>query len=567
MKRIAAFLALAGTCGLLLSCNPVLSGPLPSGMVDTAVVQHVPYTGSFSYTVDPGAAPRDVYFVFTNPSLTANASQKPTISGASLTVDGKSLPAPSAQPLPSNDSAPQSMADRIAELNRNPYAYLPKAPLARGLTPAPQSAQVVSPAGSDVANVTTGTLYTSLDTSAPVSATCRAVVGPVVFADGRTRSLSIWVDDTYWTSGEVTATMVNALADRFIKGPTENTADIYHWDTAVVGEPWGPQSFSNLIAWDPNNTITILLTHLNSSYAGPSYTVGFFWSKDNFTAASLAGSNQRIMFYIDSRLYWMLSGSESVHGAPTNYWPKIIFSTLAHEFQHMIQFYQKVIVHNLSQGADTWINEMCSMLMEDLVAQNQSVEGPRGVLTGDAGTSPITQGRLPQFNAASGTSLAVANSGFGIINYAVSYTFGAWLIRNYGGPDLLRRIVQGPQTDSQAVVDAAGAFSGKTETIEMLLEQWAASVLLSDTTSAPSGYRYNTGGWSNFTVGSESFSLGSIDVFNYSPTLTVYSRASPILAPPSSSSNIYYLAASKLGQSQTFSVTLPAGVEMSVVLK
>jgi hypothetical protein len=567
MRKHAAYLALAGACSLLLSCNPLLSGPLPSGMADSTIVQHVPYTGSFTYTVDPGATARDVYFVFTNPSLTQNASQAPTVSGASLSVDGQALPAPVAQPLPSFDTAPRSMADRIAEFNRNPYAHVPRAVLTR------PSAQVVSPAGSDSVGLGQ-TFCTDIDSNGNATSTapavCQAVVGPVDLGDGRTRTLSIWVDSRY--PGEVTATMVNDIASRFLQN-SASLSDIYRWDTAVIGEPWGPQNFSNLIAWDANNTVTILLTHLNpdAAYAPNNpVIVGFYWAKDNFTSASIPGSNERIMFYLDSKLYGTLEttgGYNELSYSATNYWPKFIFSTLAHEFQHMIQFYQKQILYDLSSSTDTWINEMCSMMMEDLVAQNQAVEGPRGVLTGDAGTPPVKLGRLPQFNAASSSSLAVTGSNFDLIDYSVAYAFGAWLIRNYGGPDLLKRIVQCAQTDSTAVVNAAAAYSGTTESMQKLLERWSASVLLSDTTGAPPGYRYNTGGWNSFTAGSQSFSLGSIDFFNYSPQPTMYSAASPLPAPPSSSSNVYFKAAGKLSSSRTFSVKLPAGVEMTVVLK
>jgi hypothetical protein len=567
MRRHALHLALAGACSMLLSCNPLLSGSLPAGMADIAMVQHVPYSGSFSYTVDPGATPRDVYFVFTNPSLTQNAAQTPAVASGSIAVDGFSLPAPASQPLPSYNGAPQSLIDRIAEFNRDPHAYLPLGHITR------PSAALVSglPAQNDVANTTTGSFYTDIDSSgngtSPVNATCRAVVGPVSFADGRARTLSIWVDDTRWIT-EIDATMITALANRFLLNP-ESLNDIYHWDTSVVGEPWGPQGYSNLIPWDAKNTVTILLTHLNTSYSG-SVVVGFYWAKDNFTTASLPGSNQRIMFYIDSKLYSAIETGPPYNEsgwAATNYWPKIVFSTLAHEFQHMIQFYQKQVVLGASVGTDTWINEMCSMLMEDLVADKLGVEGPRGVLTADAGTPGNTLGRIPYFNASSNASLAVTGSSFGLTNYALAYAFGSWLIRNYGGPDLLKRIVQCAQTDYTAVINAAGAYSGRTESMERLLQRWSASVLLSDTTSAPPGYRYNTGGWTSFTAGSQSFNLGSIDIFNYSPQLTTYSSAAVIPAPPYYSSDVYFLAASKLSSSRTFSVTLPEGTVMSVVLK
>jgi len=527
-------------------------------MVDIAKVQHVPYSGSFTYTVDPGASPHDVYFVFTNPSLTQNASQTPSVANVSITVNGSSVPAPASQPLPSFNSAPQSLTDRIAEFNRNPLANLSQSSITS------PSANTVSPAGSDTVGAT-GSFWAAnpngTNTLVSVNATCQAHV-PVTFADGRTRTLSIWVDSAY--PGEVTAAMVTALANRFLQSP-ETLNDIYHWDTSVVGEPWGPQNDPNFITWDSNNTVTILLTHLNASYSGP-VIVGYFWAKDNFTATALPGSNERIMFYIDSKLYSSLNPPET-GWAPTNYWPKIVFSTLAHEFQHMIQFYQKQVVLGATVGTDTWINEMCSMLMEDLVADKLGVEGPRGVSTPDAGSPGNTLGRIPSFNASSNASLAVAGSGFGLTQYSVTYAFGSWLIRNYGGPDLLKRIVQCPQTDSSAVVNAASAYSGRTESMERLLERWSASVLLSDTTTAPPGYRYNTGGWTSFTVGAQGFNLGSIDIFNYSPTLTTYGSTAAIPAPPYYSSNVYFLAASKLSAPQTFSLSLPAGTDMSVVLK
>ncbi|TAN32139.1 peptidase M30, partial [Patescibacteria group bacterium] len=260
--------------------------------------------------------------------------------------------------------------------------------------------------------------------------------------------------------------------------------------------------------------------------------------------------------------------------APTNYWPKIVFSTLAHEFQHMVQFYQKQVLRgggSNATGTDTWINEMCSMLMEDLVSSSDklNVEGPRGVSStdGTAGSAGNTLGRIPGFNASSNVSLAVTGSSFGLTQYSVAYAFGSWLIRNYGGPALLTRIVQSAQTDYTAVVNAAAAYSGRTETMEGLLQKWAASVLISDNTSAPFGYRYNSGGWMSFSEGSETFNLGSLNVFNYSPTLTVYNSSVPIPAAPYYSSNIYFKAASMLTGSRTFSVTIPAGTGMSVVLK
>jgi hypothetical protein len=558
---------LLAACALLASCNP-FAGPVPTGMQQGPEVQHVPYSGSFTYTVDPGGIDKDVYFVFTNPDLVKDAAQSPTVKAASIAVDGQTLPSPASQPLPSINSAPQSLADRIAEFNRNPSPYL------AGSAPVRPLGAFVSgfPAQNDSANVTTGDFVMDIDVNgnptAQAAATCRAVVGPVIFGDGRTRTLSIWVENAVWNV-DVTAPMVAALAQRFLQNPA-SVGDIYHWDTAAVGEPWGPVSNSQYILWDSKNTVTILLGRLNVSYTG-SVVVGYYWAKDNFATSALPGSNQRIMFYIDSYLFSLLAGSESVW-APTNFWPKIVFSTLAHEFQHMIQFYQKQVLNSLTVGTDTWINEMCSMIMEDLVADKLGVEGPRGVTTADGSAGPTgnTLGRIGGtygFNAYSNNALSMPTS-FGLVDYSVSYAFGAWLARNYGGADLLRRIVQSPLTDSSAVTSAAAAASGKTETMERLLEKWAASVLISDSTAAPAGYRYNTGGWTTSTAAGITYNLGSIDIFNYSPALKVYTATGVV--PGTTflhSSNVYYRAASGLAAAKTWSLSIPAGIKMSVVLK
>ena len=44
-------------------------------------------------------------------------------------------------------------------------------------------------------------------------------------------------------------------------------------------------------------------------------------------------------------------------------------------------------------------------------------------------------------------------------SYSNAYAFGAWLVRNYGGPALLRRIVQGSETDESAIVNAVNALN------------------------------------------------------------------------------------------------------------
>jgi hypothetical protein len=585
LSRAAGAAASAAALVVLASCNPLVD-PLPAGMAGGAVVQHVPYTGSFTYTVDPGAAPRDVYFVFTNPDVTSDIAQNPTVNGACVSVDGVLIPSPAPQPLPAANSAPATPADMMAESNRDPFGPLgvPRSAfLAANAVPAPAApSQDTVGAGGPMNDIN------AAGSSVSVPSTCRYVSpAPVSIADGGTRTLTIWVANDCWSAtgtvgtgiGEkrhlVTQAMVDALAAQFLSPGLSN--DIYDWDTSVLGAEWGPHSYTNLI--QPNGEITILLSDIQADNSDSGGIVGYFWAVNNFKTTSYPSSNQRIMFVVDSVMYANpnADGSSGVGGtgwAAANYWSKVVFSTLAHELQHMIQFHQKQIVAGAAGSSDTWINEMCSMIMEDLVADKLGVEGPRGVSSlttpdGSAGAAGNTLGRMPGFNQYSSYALAVTYPAtFGLTQYAVSYAFGAWLARNYGGAGLLRRIVQSPQTDSAAVTSAAAAASGKKETMERLLEKWAASVLLSDTTTAPAGYRYNTGGWTTSSDGGNTYNLGSIDVSRYSPGLTVFSSAGSVPGTPvQHASNVYFKATSALAAPRTWSLTLPAGIRMSVVLK
>ncbi len=153
-------------------------------------------------------------------------------------------------------------------------------------------------------------------------------------------------------------------------------------------------------------------------------------------------------------------------------------------------------------GTDAWINEMCSMIMEDLVANPNMLDdsGPRGVDPtaypgGSAGAAGNVDGRIPDFNAYSEDSLVVTSeANMDIYEYAVAYAFGAWLARNYGGASLQRSIVDSPYTDQSAIVNAVNAYSGGSDSLATLLKRWSAAVLMSRYQMSLPGYTYNSGG-------------------------------------------------------------------------
>jgi hypothetical protein len=559
-------------------------------VADVPAVQHVPYTGKFSYTVDPGPTPRDVYFVFTNPSTTANAASGLTVSTDTIGVDGTVLPAPSPQPLYAMNGAPRTAKERIEEFNRNPFKGLggiKNSPVGIG---APLFDMVGDPA----------TMYDlgPNNTTITAASTCHYGNIPITVADSSTRILNIYVADNCWPVADggtgvegtlpgqkrhlITQAMVDALGAKFLTAGLNN--DIYDWDTTILGAEWGsfPTLFDGTLI-PANGEITILLSDIEADNSDNGGIVGYFYAGNNLLNPPQTDSNERIMFVIDAVMFANPNddGSTSVGGsgwATTDYWAEECFSTLAHEFQHMIEFYQKQVLRiaNYNAGTDAWVNELCSMVMEDLVADKLGVQGPRGVAASDptAGASGNRNGRIHEFNQYTYAPLAVASGYNSTVYYAVTYSFGSWLARNYGGAGLIKSIVQSTQTDESAITAAILAVTGKQETLKSLMDKWSASVLLSDRTNAPAGYRYNTGGWTSSSEGGLTYNLGSINLFNYyqgsSNDLGPYAYTSDSSIPSSApyySTNIYFLAASALSGSRTWEITLPTNIVMSVVVK
>jgi len=333
-----------------------------------------------------------------------------------------------------------------------------------------------------------------------------------------TKTLNIWVSNDSFDSGEgcqkakcITETMVNQLADTFLNNNLDN--DIYDWVTNIYGEEWGSEAeakYNNLIS--ANDEITILLTDIDNDglpSAREGRVVGFFWPKDNFKVSSEPGSNERVMFYIDSVMF---ANEEGVSWEIDDFWPKEMISTLAHEFQHMIHYYQKTVLRT-NANTDTWINEMLSESTEDLIATKIQHIGPRGVdyMDGSAGLPNNPYGRYPLFNANNTLSLT---SWTGLLaDYSKVSAFGAYLIRNYGGAQLLHNIMHNDSINENAVVDS---IAGKT--FADLLSEWGVAVILSDHDNlAVDTPEYNTG-WFTDTdsvYGSTIYEMGSINFYNY----------------------------------------------------
>ena len=371
------------------------------------------------------------------------------------------------------------------------------------------------------------------DNLVEIPATARKVV-----TDG-TVTLAVWVADADWGSACggaagvvppgraahavskdcVTQQMADAMADEFLRPGTGN--DIYDWVTNIFGAPWGPHSLSLVIPPEAAGEIHILLFDIDGDgtpQPGEGRIVGFFVGLNNFLRLPdhpalgdlLQASNERLMFFIDSPVFAAASGPS---WEVTDRGPSTIIDTLAHEYQHMIHFYQKPILRG--NFSEAWLNEMSSEVAEDLISDKILSRGPRGVAHDNpaAGEPGNGGGRLPRYNLFNDIQVT-AWDGF-LANYSINYAFGAYLARNYGGAELFGTIVQSAGTGVDAIEGAVRDL-GHDASFAELLANWAAANLLSDSSAAGVPYRYNAGTWSTSqSADGTTYRLGSINLFNY----------------------------------------------------
>ena len=182
--------------------------------------------------------------------------------------------------------------------------------------------------------------------------------------------------------------------------------------------------------------------------------LGFFHPKDyiksNIPFIEISKySNEGKYFYIDS-----FRAKEDENE---------IYSTLAHEFQHMIHF-------NMKELSDTNFNEMCSMLCEDMM---QSYLGIKD--------SQSPKNRFTTF-ATNYFSIGIRNYPYDsdenpLPAYANAYAFGSWLCRQYGGAALVKEMMHNGKENNNCIVAAVNKLNRTNFTFDDLFGQFIKAVL------------------------------------------------------------------------------------------
>ena len=234
--------------------------------------------------------------------------------------------------------------------------------------------------------------------------------------------------------------MKNPLSSDVFTQVREKFDEIYPVQIQIFGaNKFSDSKWSNLLQ-NYNGKVNILIYDIANdaceSQTGGVY--GFFHALDFYTDSKHSNSNKTECINVDSFFF-----NKDTEGS---------FQTLFHEFQHLENFVNKVVLSSNSSVSkvSTWYNEMLSMLSEDIFTDLLGIK-----------LENAPANRLNFFNAYYPLGFykwrSESNyfpSGDVYISYANSYAFGAYLLRNFGGIELIKEISQNDFVDEESITKA-----------------------------------------------------------------------------------------------------------------
>jgi hypothetical protein len=198
-------------------------------------------------------------------------------------------------------------------------------------------------------------------------------------------------------------------------------------------------------------------------------------------------TNKAEIFYIDAHFL--------------DAFPDVTESTLVHEFQHMIHFNEQFV----KQGnrSSTWYNEMLSMLAEDLITPMIGIDS--------SGYPERT--RMPLFlSAYNRTGITSWLDGADVyFSYANAFAFGAYLVRNYGGAELLSRMAKNNAVN-EAAIEAAIRARGFELDFKDLLRNYAETFVRSQISTYEDSVSFNRSVTSE--IGGSTYTFNAIDIWD-----------------------------------------------------
>ncbi|HAO30432.1 MAG TPA: hypothetical protein DCQ43_03685 [Treponema sp.] len=340
----------------------------------------------------------------------------------------------------------------------------------------------------------------------------------------------VWVEDSCYQSSEIAASgkmvtqkLAQELANTFAQ----------HCDSerAVFGDEkekfieGGGSNGKNLndpdYGSDTKDYVNIVIYDIGADYNNKVQqcnVAGYFFSKDYLSEGNYNGvdtyasklaniSNHGKYFYIDAPFCNYVSKDN--YTGNNNKVSETIISTLFHEFQHMINFGQKV------GDAPSWYNEMLSMLAEDMMRQQLGLN------------ESVRKERLPAFNKyywMSGATEYLEGENT-VISYSTAYAFGAWLARTYGGVELVSKISRNQSVGLESIRDAIREQTGQTLTADELLKQYIQACVFRTGFASTTGHQLPTF-YKDGTTSIGSCSLTKINLFGEAYKYNPYTNSS-----------------------------------------
>lgn len=216
--------------------------------------------------------------------------------------------------------------------------------------------------------------------------------------------------------------------------------------------------------------------------------------KDTIVDASNSGN----YFYLDS--YWAVKDEKEA------------FSTMAHEFQHLIGFGLKYVEYALEYDS-YYLTEMLSMLTEDMMQEYLEVSD-----------NNVALARLPLFNRyyfRLGLN-EFSQDEYMAIAYANAYAFGAWLSRQYGGTKLIHEMALNKYVGIDCMVNAVNTVTGKDYSYLDLLRKYTQALVFTNT-----DYDYptmNKDAETSITYNGYTYPMKAIDLWHLDDRLEVSSN-------------------------------------------
>jgi hypothetical protein len=207
---------------------------------------------------------------------------------------------------------------------------------------------------------------------------------------------------------------------------------------------------------DGDGKITLLVLDIKDGFTGSGgYVAGYFDPTNEYDSSTYSASNEMEMLYMDS-----YPGASDIDGFK---------QTMAHEFQHLVNFNQKVFVQGFSAGFDTWINEGMSSAAEKIYSGTQ-IQWKIDYYNDDP-YGEIAQG---QNFVAWGNSSYTSEIG----NYATVYLFFQWLSIQGGGDSVYKAIMDNVSySDYRAVFNEVDTATGCSNFGDLLRSWFIANLI------------------------------------------------------------------------------------------